>query len=502
MSQRALYRRYRSVSFDEVLGQDHITDTLKLAVKSGNFGHAYLFTGPRGVGKTSVARLLAHSIIGQEYGGDTPEHIDIIEIDAASNTGVDDVRELREKAYVSPAASEYKVYIIDEVHMLSKAAFNALLKILEEPPAHVIFILATTETHKIPQTVISRTQRFGFRPITDELLQSHIIGIAKKENIKLDNDAADLIAKHGNGSFRDAISLLDQLSGQAEAITQDLVRQTLGQLSEIKLINITKAIQNNDTGKIISSVDDAEAEGAQIVEIASQLADYWRNLLIAGKPPLSGEKTLTGIERLLSVGGSTNPRLQLEVILVRLCVEISAHAPIANAEPAKLAPRNTKHKPVKAHKPETIKNEKIKQEIATGSALDTSSKPEIESDSDANSVMAGEPMTKPLSEAQWDKVLAVVKKSNKSLYALMRMCHMDSTDGILKLHFGFPFHHKRMQDKRNQKILLEAVNQEFGVVPELQLVLDQSKKPELPKSAEEKAASGVLDIFGGETVSL
>jgi len=426
MSQRALYRRYRSISFDEVLGQDHITDTLKLAVKSGNFGHAYLFTGPRGVGKTSVARLLAHSIIGQEYGGDTPEHIDIIEIDAASNTGVDDVRELRDKAYISPASSDYKVYIIDEVHMLSKAAFNALLKILEEPPAHVIFILATTETHKIPSTVISRTQRFGFRPISDELLQSHVIGIAKKEKIKLDDEAAKLIAKHGNGSFRDAISLLDQLSGQAEAINQDLVRQTLGQLSQVKLINITEAIQNNDTGKIISSVDEAEADGAQIVEIASQLADYWRNLLIAGDPPLPREKTLSGIEKLLSVGRSTNPRLQLEVILVRLCSDMPAQTPITNTAPAKVAQKSTEQKPVKAQKPETTENDKAKQEIATKTAhKDTGSKPEIESDSDAKSVMSGELMTKPLNEAQWDKVLAVVKKTNNSLYALLRMCHMD-----------------------------------------------------------------------------
>ena len=493
MSQKALYRKYRSVSFDEVLGQDHITDTLKLVTKSGNFGHAYLFTGPRGVGKTSVARLLAHSIIGQTYGGDTPEHIDIIEIDAASNTGVDDVRELREKAYVSPAASEYKVYIIDEVHMLSKAAFNALLKILEEPPAHVIFILATTETHKIPQTVISRTQRFGFRPIKDQLLESHIDTIAKKEKIKLDDGASKLIAQHGNGSFRDAISLLDQLSSQSESISQEIIRQALGQLSEVRLVDITEAIQNSDTGKIISSIEEAESDGAQVVEIAAQLAGYWRNLLVSGNSPFEAKKTLDGIERLLSVGRSTNPRLQLEVTLVRLCAD---NQPRNTSTPIQAAPKQ--QAPV-AKPQSSVAN------ITKPPASKAVERPEPTAEDKDNKdepLAKGEPMTKPLNEAQWDKVLVVVKKSNHSLYALLRMCHMDSTDGKLSLHFGFPFHHKRMQDKRNQKILLEAINGEFGVIPELELVLDQTRKPELPKSAEEKAASGVLDIFGGESVSL
>src|ERR1700712_4212867 len=175
---QALYRKYRSKSLDEVVGQEHITQTLKQALKSGRISHAYLFTGPRGVGKTSIARILAHELNGLPY-DDEQSHLDIIEIDAASNNGVEDVRDLREKAYIAPTSGKYKVYIIDEVHMLSKAAFNALLKILEEPPAHVVFILATTEVHKIPETIISRTQRYIFKPVEHDKVVEHLKYISK-----------------------------------------------------------------------------------------------------------------------------------------------------------------------------------------------------------------------------------------------------------------------------------------------------------------------------------
>src|ERR1700712_4322120 len=199
---QALYRKYRSKSLDEVVGQEHITQTLKQALKSGRISHAYLFTGPRGVGKTSIARILAHELNGLAY-DDGRSHLDIIEIDAASNNGVEDVRDLREKVYVAPTSGKYKVYIIDEVHMLSKAAFNALLKTLEEPPAHVVFILATTESHKLPDTIISRTQRFVFRPIEATKAVAHLRTIADAEKITISDEALQQIASHGDGSFRD-----------------------------------------------------------------------------------------------------------------------------------------------------------------------------------------------------------------------------------------------------------------------------------------------------------
>jgi len=180
MSQ-ALYRKYRSRSLDEVLGQDHVTNILRRALEQGKIAHAYLLTGPRGVGKTSVARILAHEINQLPY-NEEASHLDIIEIDAASNNGVDDIRALREKAQVAPISAPKKIYIIDEVHMLSKPAFNALLKTLEEPPAHVVFILATTDADKLPATILSRVQQFFFRPIPTEIMARQLINIAEKEN--------------------------------------------------------------------------------------------------------------------------------------------------------------------------------------------------------------------------------------------------------------------------------------------------------------------------------
>src|SRR5438270_10180898 len=185
---QALYRKYRSRSFDEVVGQEHVTQTLQRALKSGRISHAYLFTGPRGVGKTSVARILAHEVNGLPYAGESV-HLDIIEIDAASNRRIDEIRDLREKVRIAPAVGKYKVYIIDEVHMLTREAFNALLKTLEEPPAHTIFILATTEVHKLPETIISRTQRFAFKPVDKISTQTHLGKIAKKEKIVISDGA-------------------------------------------------------------------------------------------------------------------------------------------------------------------------------------------------------------------------------------------------------------------------------------------------------------------------
>src|ERR1700712_117496 len=215
---QALYRKYRSKSLAEIVGQEHVTSTLQNALKNGRVSHAYLLTGPRGVGKTSIARILAHEINGLAY--DDEAHLDIIEIDAASNRRIDEIRDLRDRVSTAPSSAKYKVYIIDEVHMLTKEAFNALLKTLEEPPAHVVFILATTEAHKLPETIISRTQRYSFRPVPAEQVIGLLQSIAKKEKITIDSEALALIAEHGEGSLRDSVSLLDQARNLTHKVTK------------------------------------------------------------------------------------------------------------------------------------------------------------------------------------------------------------------------------------------------------------------------------------------
>jgi DNA polymerase-3 subunit gamma/tau len=308
---QALYRKYRSKSLGEIVGQDHITTILARAIKAGRISHAYLLTGPRGVGKTSVARILAHEINQLPYNEDVT-HLDIIEIDAASNNGVEDVRDLREKVQIAPVSAKKKVYIIDEVHMLSKAAFNALLKTLEEPPEHVVFILATTDADKLPATIISRTQRFGFRAIAPKDAVKHLRYIADNEKLKIDDEALQLLAERGDGSFRDSISLLDQLSSLAddkEGVTAALIESTLGLAPRALITSIIEVVESHDVAALTAALDTAQQEGITAAMLATQLTGALRTISIE-KPQLLGL-----LDSLLDVAKSSQPELKLFTVL-------------------------------------------------------------------------------------------------------------------------------------------------------------------------------------------
>ena len=293
MSQ-ALYRKWRPRLWDEVVAQEPVITTLKNAIRANRVGHAYLLAGPRGTGKTTTARLLAKALncLDPDPANRPCDHcehceainagrfLDLIEIDAASNTSVDDVRALREKIHFAPSQGRYKVYIIDEVHMLSTAAFNALLKTLEEPPAHAIFILATTEVHKIPATVLSRVQRHEFRRIPVDEIRRHLKKLAEQENLQVDDETLTLIARQATGAMRDAISLLDQLSSTGGKVTLKEAQEVLGTAPSARITGLVDALLARDSGKGLEDIQAALDSGTDPRQFARQVVDYLRGVML------------------------------------------------------------------------------------------------------------------------------------------------------------------------------------------------------------------------------
>ena len=291
---QALYRKYRSRNFDEVVGQEQVTVTLKNEIASGRMGHAFLFTGSRGTGKTTCSRIIAKAVNcpNQKDGNpcgvcelcrgiDEGSVLDVVEIDAASNNGVDDIRQLREEAAFTPSQAKFRVYIIDETHMLSTAAFNALLKILEEPPEHVIFILATTEVHKVPATILSRCQRFDFKRIKPEVIRDHLLDVAQQEGILLEEDAALLIARLADGGMRDALSLLDVCRSTAAHVSSEVVTQAAGLAMQDCLFDIASAVLEQQLAKMLEVMETMHQASIDFEKMCVQLISHYRGLMMA-----------------------------------------------------------------------------------------------------------------------------------------------------------------------------------------------------------------------------
>ena len=295
----ALYRKYRPDTLDDVVGQNIIVKTLKNSISKNHISHAYLFTGPRGTGKTSIAKILAKTINCSNLNGTTPcdkcvsctqinlkQNVDIIEIDAASNNGVDEIREIRNKVNLVPSISKYKVYIIDEVHMLTTGAFNALLKTLEEPPSHIVFILATTEPHKIPITILSRCQRFDFKRISDKDILSRLNFICEQENINITEEALKEIAVSSDGGMRDAISILDQVIAYAETdISIEDVHAVNGTIGLTEISCFIDMILNKNLDLLLEKVETYNQDGKNLTKIAEEMVTFLKNILIYKQAP-------------------------------------------------------------------------------------------------------------------------------------------------------------------------------------------------------------------------
>ena len=355
---QVLYRKYRPKVFSDVYGQDHVTSTLKNEIKNGRVSHAYLFTGSRGTGKTTCAKILAkavnceHNVDGEPCNEcevckalDNGSIYDVVEIDAASNNGVDNIRELRDETNYAPSRGKYRVYIIDEVHMLSTGAFNALLKTLEEPPAHVIFILATTEVHKLPATILSRCQRFDFKRIQPETMAVRLKEVAGLEGLNLDDDAAVLIARIADGALRDGLSILDQCAGRSKEIDSDLVSEVAGLAGREAMYKLSDCIANSDSNTAMSIISDLYQNSFDMERLCVEMINHFRNFLVAKTVrksreliictddeyniilEASKEFTVESIvfaldlfqNTLVTIKGGASARIEVEMAFIKLC---------------------------------------------------------------------------------------------------------------------------------------------------------------------------------------
>lgn len=513
---KALYRKYRSKSLDEIVGQEHITDTLAKALEKGRISHAYLFSGPRGVGKTSIARILAHEINGLPYTGDTT-YLDIIEIDAASNRRIDEIRDLRDKVYIAPTSGKYKVYIIDEVHMLTREAFNALLKTLEEPPAHVVFILATTEAHKLPETIVSRTQHYTFKPVDRQKVVNHLRHIATEERVVIDDAALSLLADHGGGSFRDSISLLDQARSIDTEVTVDDVRLLLGIAPDTAIDDIISCMSNAGmTSQLMQLVGSLYGQGIQAATIASQLSGSLRTAIVHGKPKLPINESLQLMKSLIDVPASKNPERLLEIILLEASdtsilqnpvkqpgkVVTTVLEPVMNPASTTLAKQSIESIQPPADAPPVNKLNVNIQSSNTTLADESVMLTEEDDLPTAKQIVPTEILF--LDDKVWPQVLDSIKKEYNTLYGVLRMAQpVFRSDGV-ELRMKFAFHQKRLNEVKNKKIIADYIQKITGLNMQVECTytknaLPNAITPNIPSSAETKPAEleAISNIFGG-----
>lgn len=480
---QALYRKYRSRSLDELVGQEHITHTLARALKAGRISHAYLFTGPRGVGKTSVARILAHEINQLPYSD--AQNLDIIEIDAASNRRIDDIRDLREKVFIAPVAAKFKVYIIDEVHMLTGESFNALLKTLEEPPAHVVFILATTEAHKLPATIVSRTQRFAFRPVVRNKVTAHLRSIAESEGVSINDEALALIADHGEGSFRDSISLLDQLAHSSDKeITADDVAGMLGLAPHARLEAMTEALIKGDRAAIAKQLAALSAQGANTSTLVGQLTKTLTEA--AQKHP----HLYYVVDRLLEVPRAYNPDLKLLTVLM---LSTGPAQPSAKTDPKNVPAVAAAPAPVTIAQAPVVRRQTPMH--TQGAAAPKAKTPE------PTPQPTGKPLTS-LTDTGWHALLDAVKKANPPLFSVVKQAQpaFNAAEQELTLLFKYQLHRKKLDDPKQKAALHSIMVDTLGGTAAIKTEINAAATPPLAPPADPAAASVAAIMGGGEII--
>lgn len=463
MSSLALYRKYRSADFSEVVGQQHVVQTLQNAISAGKHSHAYLLTGPRGVGKTTIARIIAKQINGLGKDDQLNDSLDIIEIDGASNRGIDEIRSLREKIFLAPAKLKYKVYIIDEVHMLTKEAFNALLKTLEEPPEHAVFIFATTEAHKLPDTIISRTQRFDLRPIAKADMQKQLAHIASMEKIDIDPEALELIGRISRGGFRDAIGLLDQISTTRGKITVKTVEEFTGLQDTLKLEAIISARHANKPDEVVKLLKTLFEAGAEPSILTQQLLDMVQAYIETDEKRFDQQYLIDLAEQLhwvqTGLRSSTVPQLLLMTGLCRKPLVVSTVEASPNKEGAM-----------------------AKQPVKSDSV--TTEPRSIDDDNDDTKTV---------------KALSIIKHYNNSLYAVLRGSQLNVAGDEVAVVCRFSFHKERLAEPRNRTLIEKAFSKVYGETMHVSISIEAANKP-AKVDKEQELMSSAMAILGGEVV--
>ena len=509
MGQEALYLKWRPRTFDEVVGQSHVTRTLKNACRSGRVSHAYLFAGPRGTGKTSLARILAKALNCQEERERRPcnecrmclainqgRFLDLIEIDGASNRGIDEIRDLREKVNFRPNEGGYKVYIIDEVHMLTREAFNALLKTLEEPPEYVVFVFATTEVWRVPPTIRSRCQRFDFRPIKLDLIESRLRQVCEEEGIGRDDAALTVIARQATGSLRDAISMLDQMASIGEGmVTADLVRSVLGTAPDEAAERLLGSLFDDDLASALEMVSELAAEGFDMRQFAQDVLEISRAMLLLrlGVRPeaelpsdtlirLRDAVQETGVDALLrltrALGEAVSqvrqghlPQLPLELALVQ------AHASLAERPSAATVRETAVPFPARSEAAPTRPVGERPRRTMQPTGPDQP------------------PLTVERLRKLWPKVTAKVYRRDRTLEALLRSTEPLKLEGdVVTVGFAYPFHCDCFAGGEEREVLVEALRETVRVD------LDFERAVIVPGKEEQESSAAPAE--GPEEVSL
>lgn len=534
---KALYRAYRPQTFKDVVGQEHIVRTLKNQIQNNNVGHAYLFCGTRGTGKTSTAKIFARAVNCNNSVDEEPCNecevckdilndniMDVIEIDAASNNSVDDIRELRENVKYTPAKCKYKVYIIDEVHMLSQGAFNALLKTLEEPPAYVIFILATTEPHKIPATILSRCQRFDFKRVTVKDMSDRMKEICEDVNVEVDDRALNLIARNSQGALRDALSILDQcMSFSENKIEYKDVVDLLGTVNVEQLFEMAKYIIKEDTKRCLEILNEFVIWGKDIKNLVDDLIDHFRNLMVCKVSKELDEiislpdETITQLKiqaetieindiiRILNIlsvtqddiKASSNPRVLAEVSIMKLSQPMFDDSKEALLKRISNLEETIKSGNIKVNAPKIVQENAISQEEGENEVIEEVYYEDVKSE-DVKLV-----------ERSWENILIHIKKDkNMPVYAILREArdfNVSANNLYIVFDDNFAFAKNKLSDTKTlayiEGVVREILNRSFSI----KIILKSESKNiklEIEKEEKDKGEEILEKVFPKEILDI